>query len=785
MTPDSSTRCSKCDTPIAPDVPGKICPRCLLALSLETNTLGDENSSSEPLPQIDELQAHFPQLKILECLGRGGMGVVYRARQKSLNRDVALKLLAPERALDTGFAKRFQKEAQALAALNHPNIVTIHDFGEVNGFYYLLMEFVDGVNLRQAMGTGKFSSEQALAIIPPVCEALQFAHDHKIIHRDIKPENLLLDKEGQIKIADFGIAHILDVDTEIPLAGTPRYMAPEQKDSPENADHRVDIYALGVVLYELLTGEAPNKEFKSPSQKVQIDVRIDEIVLKALAKKPEARFATATDFRTQIETVAKSPTAKSDGLPEKAESRPSRKAIVGVCWMPFFFLCFFLMFPQVQVEVSDGSLPTTAWWQWCLRFTILPLGLTAPFGTTILGWLAIPQIRRSEGKLYGMGLAVFDGLFFPLLVLDILLGIAGWQLIQLLNNRLELDLTRIEVTLALIPIAILIAWIDYRIIRRVWRNSNRPLNSAPEQNKSSSPPQKTLTRKLMISGLILALASLGIYGVISSIQRRERTMLRTSLTTEVGNKIRQNLFNAGLACQFIHIEVADEGNYGVAKITGLERLTPGDPVPTTGRFHFIAHENGKWVVQGEHELGGQRFGFQNPAFRELPTKSLFENIPDEIPSRHIIEPKTNKTINIPDLAALLPAMRSQPYYQDWLEVRNITTFFFTTRSDHRFELELGGRYKSEEREGDIIMELRLLRPDRTLYAKITGSPENEHWTTNIYDKFGETIVHRVEWQRDANHPAGSITRITNHPETPKQEVWHLNDQGHVEFKSKH
>ena len=150
------------------------------------------------------------------------MGVVYKVRQKSLNRLAALKLLAPERVEDARFAERFQIEAHALAALNHPNIVTVHDFGQAGGFYYLLMEFVDGVNLRQAMKAGRVSPEQALAIVPPVCEALQYAHEHGIVHRDIKPENLLLDKEGRVKIADFGIARMLHAETpEVGLGGIP------------------------------------------------------------------------------------------------------------------------------------------------------------------------------------------------------------------------------------------------------------------------------------------------------------------------------------------------------------------------------------------------------------------------------------------------------------------------------------------------------------------------------------------------------------------------------------
>src|SRR5436853_1696811 len=137
------------------------------------------------------------------------MGVVYKARQKTLNRLVALKLLAPERVGDAKFAERFTREAQALAALNHPNIVTVYDFGQAGGFYFLLMEFVDGLNLRQLLEARKLAPGEALAIVPPICEALQYAHEHGIVHRDIKPENLLLAKDGRMKIADFGIARIL------------------------------------------------------------------------------------------------------------------------------------------------------------------------------------------------------------------------------------------------------------------------------------------------------------------------------------------------------------------------------------------------------------------------------------------------------------------------------------------------------------------------------------------------------------------------------------------------
>lgn len=288
-----------------------------LNLGPETAFTGDSPATSTPLPP-DQIAPFFPQLEILECLGRGGMGVVYKARQKSLNRLVALKLLAPERVGDARFAERFTREAQALAALNHPNIVTIHDFGQAGGFYFLLMEFIDGLNLRQLLRARKFTPEEALAIVPPLCDALQFAHDRGIVHRDIKPENLLLDKAGRVKVADFGIARILGAgpgkaatgptpateDATHSTLGTPGYSAPEQLTNPQRVDSRADIYSLGVVFYELLTGELPGNPLQPPSKKVQIDVRLDEVVLRALEQQPERRYQQASVLKTQVESVA-------------------------------------------------------------------------------------------------------------------------------------------------------------------------------------------------------------------------------------------------------------------------------------------------------------------------------------------------------------------------------------------------------------------------------------------------------------------------------------------------
>jgi len=339
MSVSNLPNCPRCGASLPGDAPKGLCPRCLAAMNLSTETAftGADGVAAQPSLTPAELAPHFPQLEILACLGRGGMGVVYKARQKSLNRLVALKLLAPERANDQQFAGRFEREAQALAALNHPHIVGVYDFGQAGGFYFLLMEFVDGVNLRQAMKAGRFTPEQALAVVPPVCEALQFAHEHGIVHRDIKPENLLLDKQGRVKIADFGIAKMLgEATTRVGMAesqpvGTPQYMAPEQKEH-RTTDHRADIYSLGVVLYEMLTGELPADKLQRPSKRVQVNVHIDEIVLRALEAKPERRYQTAGEFRTHVVTMTSGGADAPPVEPSAASvsSRFSRAAVAAL-----------------------------------------------------------------------------------------------------------------------------------------------------------------------------------------------------------------------------------------------------------------------------------------------------------------------------------------------------------------------------------------------------------------------------------------------------------------------
>ena len=323
--------CPTCGKPLPSDAPMGLCPDCLIGAGFGTVTNhGHAGASGTFLPPPPEdLAPHFPQLEIFELIGQGGMGAVYKARQRDLDRIVALKILPPTVGDAPAFAERFAREAKALAKLNHPGIVTLYQFGKTDAapapVYFFLMEFVDGVNLRQLLHSSRLSAREALAIVPQICDALQFAHDQDIVHRDIKPENILLDRRGRVKLADFGIAKIVeqsfsgtgpdsescaafhaapDLTDPGKIMGTPHYMAPEQAEHPDAVDHRADIYALGVVFYQMLTGELPAARLEPPSRKVHLDVRLDEIVLRALEKRPELRYQQASLLKTQVETIA-------------------------------------------------------------------------------------------------------------------------------------------------------------------------------------------------------------------------------------------------------------------------------------------------------------------------------------------------------------------------------------------------------------------------------------------------------------------------------------------------
>ena len=338
-----ANQCPQCGAELPADAPQGVCPKCLLKLGLGSqpdSVPGPQPAETTPRPSrfvpppVEQLAEKFPQLEILELVGSGGMGAVYKARQPGLDRLVALKILPQEVGGDSAFAERFTREARAMARLGHPNVVSVYDFGQADGLYYFVMEFVDGANLRETIEAGRLRSEEALAIVPQICDALQFAHDEGIVHRDIKPENILIDKKGRVKIADFGLAKLLGkAPGDLTLTGTgqvmgtPHYMAPEQMEKPLKVDHRVDIYSLGVVFYEMLTGELPIGRFAPPSKKVEVDVRLDEVVLRALENEPERRYQHASEVKTDVESVRGGEEATRSAVRPAVESPDTHEGV--------------------------------------------------------------------------------------------------------------------------------------------------------------------------------------------------------------------------------------------------------------------------------------------------------------------------------------------------------------------------------------------------------------------------------------------------------------------------
>jgi serine/threonine protein kinase len=261
-------------------------------------------------PTPEELGEMIPLYRIDCRLGRGGMGVVYKAWQPALERAVAIKLLPADLAANQDFLLRFQREARTLARLQHPGIVTVYDFGQTpDGHLYFVMEYVDGTDLRQVLDTTRLTAVETCDLIAQICDALHYAHLEGVIHRDIKPANILINKAGRAKVVDFGLARPLDVDlSEVTQAGacmgTPAYMAPEQRIDAGKADQRADIFALGMVLYEMLTGRRPDTwPATPPSEKAEVDGSLDAVVLKALEFEPARRYGDVREMWTEVYRV--------------------------------------------------------------------------------------------------------------------------------------------------------------------------------------------------------------------------------------------------------------------------------------------------------------------------------------------------------------------------------------------------------------------------------------------------------------------------------------------------
>lgn len=261
-------------------------------------------------------------------LGRGGMGAVYLAEQTALGREVAIKELIVSAAADPSALTRFLQEAQVMARSNHPNLVQVHDMEQVGDARYIILEFVKGRSLRDMLGQGRIPLPQVFAVMHGVLQGLNYAHRHAIVHRDMKPENVLISDEGDVKVADFGIARLTDdagggstATKTGTTVGTPQYMSPEQV-STSKVDGRSDLYSAGIMLYELVCGRPPfvatdvdgpftlmAKHVQAPPpppaiHRPDIDPQLEEVILKALSKRPEERYQTGAEFDDALQKVA-------------------------------------------------------------------------------------------------------------------------------------------------------------------------------------------------------------------------------------------------------------------------------------------------------------------------------------------------------------------------------------------------------------------------------------------------------------------------------------------------
>ena len=263
----------------------------------------DPTDSDFTPPELEEIAKLLPNYEIISFIAKGGMGAVYLARQKSLDREVAIKILPPHFGEDEEFRKSFETEAKSMAKLNHPNLVGIYDFGQVDGMLYIIMEMVHGNSLYFSAYGKTIDPEEAGRIVCEICRGLANAHEQDILHRDIKPANILLDLNASPKISDFGLARPVGDHESDTAFGTPGYTAPEVVHDPAAVDESTDLYSVGAILYELLTSKLPGKPYMPAANLVKCDPRFDEIIRKAMNSNPALRYRSATAMAKAIEEI--------------------------------------------------------------------------------------------------------------------------------------------------------------------------------------------------------------------------------------------------------------------------------------------------------------------------------------------------------------------------------------------------------------------------------------------------------------------------------------------------
>jgi hypothetical protein len=329
---ETVVRCKACGRDLPVSARDGECPACVRQALFEA-TIAGEPPPRFAAPTVAQLDRWLPSCEVLEVAGSGGMGYVYKARQVALDRLVAIKVLPiPGAATGKGsgsfLADQFLLEARAMARLNHPHIVAIHDFGSTgDGYFYFIMEYVDGVGLDEFVRVTRPSVLEALRLLVPICDALAYAHREGIVHRDIKPANILIGARGQVKVADFGIASLAGAGEDGPVLGTPGFMAPEQEMEGRPVDGRADIYSLGVLIFDMMTGEMPKRKRRSVAASGGVSVRLDGVLARALETDPERRFSSAEEMKEAIEDVIRHQELMTGGvLPWRRDSGRAARA---------------------------------------------------------------------------------------------------------------------------------------------------------------------------------------------------------------------------------------------------------------------------------------------------------------------------------------------------------------------------------------------------------------------------------------------------------------------------
>jgi serine/threonine-protein kinase len=327
--------------------------------------------------------------RIIEQLGSGGMATVYKAYHPALDRYVAIKIMHPAFKADPQFFERFQREARVVAKLEHPNIIPIYDFNEHQGEPYLVMRFVEGDTLKPRMESGPLSSAEILHLTRPVCQALAYAHQQGVLHRDIKPSNIMLSSNGDIFLTDFGLARMVQAGestlSQDMMIGTPQYISPEQAQGLRELDGRTDVYSLGVVLFEMLTGQVPftaDTPFATVHDHIftplplpttlnpDLNPAVERMLLKALAKEPADRFETVDELLEGLEASLGPEIAAPSAA---AETAPSPA-------------------PSAETKISQPKSRGAPWWIWAGGAAVVLLVLAS----LLVGLLLLRRATQNQ-----------------------------------------------------------------------------------------------------------------------------------------------------------------------------------------------------------------------------------------------------------------------------------------------------------------------------------------------------------------------------------------------------